>query len=426
MLDPEKPSPLDAFRRSLEAAKKDRAFLRARKRQERAFQRERRQWENTQKAAERQRSISQFLDMPSVWLEKRRIQKLVREADRQYAELGALPQPPKTLIGRTTKSLRLWLARVTEDRERLWRRIAGALGAAVAVSIAGNLALFYHFTPTRPLVTVGNRVIQKREYEGALEAAAGKPVLVKIIFTELIQQAAAKAGLTPTSAQIDQRLAEMSRRGTPTPAGLDKEQIRQNIGLTLALENLRIQGLQASDAEIADYYRKNAAQIAQPARVQSILVVTRSEFEAQTAAALLAKGLNAHQMAAQPEMHVDGENDFHLDLNSLPDSLHRSVLGTALAMKPGQITTLPLGGGFLTLKCLRKDAPDMPPLSQIREQVARLVKLEKAPSADSELALLYRANRPKFDIERYAGFLDDLRHPDPTMPMAVPSAAGTP
>ncbi len=393
--------------------------MRERKRQERAIEKERKQWENAQKAVERERSVSQFLDLPGVWLEKRRIQKMIQEADRQYAELGGLPQPPRTLAGRMIKSARLWLVREAEDRERLWRRIAGALGAAAAISFAANLALYYHFTPTRPLVTIGNRVIQKREYQADLEAAAGKPVLAKIIFTELIGQAAATAGVTPTPVQIEARLAEMERRGMPAAADTDKDHLRQNVSLALALENLRIRGVSASDAEIADFYRKNMAQIAQPARVQSILVLTGTEFEAQTAAGLLAKGRTAHEMAAQPDMRVDGENNFHLDLNSLPDQMHQTILGTALAMKPGQITTLPLGSGFLTIKCLRKDAPNQPPLSQIRDQIARMVKLEKAPSADDELATLYRGNRPKFDIQSYASYLSDLQHTDPTAPVSV-------
>ncbi len=423
MYDPEKPNPLERFRLMLDAARKDRAFLNERRRQERDLERQRKLWEKEQKVREKNLTTS-FLDLPGVWLEKRRVEKMIREADRQYAELGDGPQPPKTLTGRMNQAVRAWFTQVTADRERLWRRMAGALGAALFVSIVCSLVIYSRFTPTRPLVTIGNRVIQKREYQAELDAAAGKPVLIKLVFTELIRQAAAKAGVTPTQAQIDARMAELARHGTPSTVGADTGPLRESVALTLALENLRIAGIPASDAEINDFYQKNAAQLAQPARVQSILVLTRSEFEAQTATGLLAKGATAHEMAAQPDMRVDGENGFHLDLNAMPDALHQSILNMALAMQPGQITTLPLGDAFLTVKCLHKDAPDQPPLSQIKDQIARLVKLSKAPSADAELVRLYRANRPNFDMERYSTYLDDVEHANPSA--AVSNATGVP
>ena len=425
MADPEKPSLRENFRQRLEAARKDRAFLLQRKQKERALQQERTLWEKEQKALEKKLTPS-FLDLPGLWLERRRIQKLIQEADRQYAELGELPLPPKTLAGRMGRAARLWFAGITEDRERLWRRMAWTLGAAFALSVAANLALYYHYTPGRPLVTIGNRVIQKREYQADLEAAAGKSVLIKIVFTELIQQAAAKAGVTPTPAQVEARIADLERHGAPIAMGADKQQLRQSVGLTLALENLRIRGVPASDAEIEDFYRKNAAQLAQPARVKSILVVTPTEFEAQTATGLLAKGKTAAEMAAQPNMRVDGENGFHIDLNALPDALHQSILDQALAMRAGQITTLSLGGAFLTIKCLQRDAPDQPPLPEIRDQIARLIKLSKAPSADTEMALLYQANPPKFDVTRYAAYLNDVQHVDPSAPAAVSTPGGAP
>ena len=309
-------------------------------------------------------------------------------------------------------------------RARLWRRAAGGLGAVAAVSLAGNLLMYARFTPARPLVTIGGRAIPKRLYEAELDDAAGKPVLTKLVYAELIRQAAAKARVTPTPAAIDARLAEMGRRGAPPPANAAR--MRERVGLGLALENLRMQGIPATDAEVADFYRRNAAALALPAQVQSILVVTRSEFEVQTATHLLSQGKSASEMAAQPDTRVDGEDGFHLPLEALPPALHRRIVLTALAMRVGQILTLPLGADFLTIKCLHKDVPDHPALSQVRDEVARQVRLGKAPTDEAEMAALYRANPPRFDIDRYAVYLDGPAQPGAAQPGAAqpgPSAA---
>ena len=407
MTVPRKPGYWDAFRKKRALAAK-----------ERAERRQRRQWINAQKAAERNQSIARFLDWPSAWLERQRKQKIRLEAKRQYDNLGvAVPLTPSARLG---KAARVWLAGITGNRERLWRRIALALGAVAVVSLAGNLVMYSRYSPTRPLVTVGSRVIQKREYLAALDAAAGKPVLTKLVFTELIQQAAARAGVTPTPAQIDARLAEIERSNpSSAPADTDSAEIRQNVALTLALENLRIQGISASDAEIADFYRKNGARLTPPVRVQSLLALTRSEFEAQTAASLLAKGKTAAEVAALPDTLVDGQNGFQFNLDHLPAPLHQKIFQTTVAMHPGQITTLPIGRVFLTIQCLHKGAPTLPPLGQIREEVTRLVRLEKGPSEDVELARLYQANRPYFDMDRYAAYLDDTGRANPSAPPAL-------
>ena len=420
---PEKLGPFKALREKLNAARKDRAFLKERSRQQRVAQQQRRRWENAQKAAEKKHNFSHLLDLPGVWLAKRRRRKILQEANRQYAQLG--DAPPLTPVARMRKAVRTRLDRATADRERLWRRLAGAMGVVAAASLVCSLVIYFRFTPSRPLVTIGSRVIEKREYQNALDAAAGKPVLTDLVFSELIRQAAARAGLAPTPAQIDTRLSEIEQQGTPLPDGLDAAQIRVKVGLRLALENLRTQGISASDAEIADFYRKNAAQLTQPARVKNILVLTRSEFEAQAATDLLAKGRTAAEIAAQSDMRVAGENGFHLSLDNLPLPLRQKVRGTELALHPNQIATVPLGSVFLTIKCLHKDEASQPPLSQIRDKVAALVKLSKAPSANVELARLYQANRPRFDIERYNAYFNDVEQTDLTPLVTKTKTAGS-
>ena len=347
------------------------------------------------------------------------------KARRKAAREAAGPRAALLAAGLQLSLRQRFAGFLAVPREKRWRQAALLLGTVAAVSVAGNVLMYFRFTPARPLVTVGHHVIQDREYRALVDNAAGQPVLTRMVFSELIQQAAAKAGVTPTGAQIDARIADLQRQGQ-APAGAVAPEVRSNLALSLALENLRTAGIPASDAEVAAFYKQHAAVFARPAQVNSILVVTQREYLAQTAASLLAKGKTPVQMAAEPDMKVDGQNGFHLDFAALPPALHQAVVSAALAMKPGQIKVMPVGDAFLTVKCLSSHPGSLPPLPEVRDWAARLVKLQKAPTDNAELALLYRSNTPRFDIDRYAAYFSGIANTDVPLPPAVPKTASLP
>jgi hypothetical protein len=293
----------------------------------------------------------------------------------------------------------------------LWRRLAWLAAGVAAVSLTANVLMFFRYTPARPLVTVGSTVIHSRDYQTQLDAAAGRPVLTRMVFSELVKQAGAKAGVTPTAAQIDARITELQRQGALQENVT--EEAREGLALDMTLESLRTAGVTASDAEIADFYRRNAARLGRPAQSRSILVLTDSDLLADNAAGLLRQGKSEAEIAAQPGMQVDGEQGFRLNIAAMPSPLQKKVTGVVMALQPGQMTTLPLGTNFLTIKCLSRLPRVLPPLSQIQDEVARLVKLQKAPSASEEMVRLYQANRPDFDIDRYAAYFTDIDNAAP-------------
>lgn len=346
-------------------------------------------------------------------------------ARRKAARAAAGPRTAPLVAGLQLSFKQRFSRALAVPREKRWRQAALLLGTVAAVSMAGNALMYFRFTPARPLVTVGNRVIHDREYRALVDNAAGQPVLTRLVFSELIQQAAIKAGVTPTAAQIDARIAELQQQGQ-APAGTVPPDFRTNLTLNLALENLRVAGIPASDAEVSALYKAHPAVFAQPAQVNSVLVVTQREYLAQTAAGLLAKGKTPAQMAGEPDMKVDGQNGFHLNLAALPPATHQAVVSAALAMKPGQIKVIPVGDAFLTVKCLSSHPGSLPALPQVRDRAVRLVKLQKAPSDSAELATLYRTNTPRFDVDRYAAYFSGIANTNVSMPPAVPKTASLP
>ena len=310
-------------------------------------------------------------------------------------------------------------------RATLWRRIAVILAVITVAAVTGMTLMYFRFTPARPLVTIGNHVVHRSEYMAKVDEAAGRAVLTKIVYSELVRQAAAKTGAMPVPAQIDERITEMKRHGQEIPTGKALAEFRDNLALDLALENLRVAGVTVTDAELAQVYKNNKAQLTDPAQVQSILVVAPNIFASQTALTLLSKGKTAAEVAAVPDMHVDGENGYHVNLAALPPALHDKAVKTALNMQPGQITTLPVGTAFLVIKCLHKTPAYLPSLPEIKDKLMRAVQLQKAPSATEEMVKLYRANKPTFDMDRYGAYFSGIERAGqvaPTVPLKTPSA----
>ena len=299
------------------------------------------------------------------------------------------------------------------------------LGVVTVVSLIGNVLQYFRYSPWRPLVTVGHRVIRQREFLADLDGAAGKTILNKIVYSELIQQAADKAGVMPTAADVDARVADLKRR---SPQGLPpNDALWGQVRLQMALENLRMRGITAGDSEVAAFYAQHRGQFAVPARTETSLVVTRSAADAARAARLLTAGKTEDEIAAQPGMHVAGVGGFRVNVNALPPAASRAVGQVAMTLPIGAVQTLRIApDAYFTFKPRNHQDGVRPALAQVRDEVARLVRLQKAPSEQAELAALYHAAPPNFDMARYARYFSDLPPADPAAPKAAPKTASLP
>ncbi len=284
-----------------------------------------------------------------------------------------------------------------------------------AVSVLANVVLFVRWSPSRALLSVGKHTVSKRDYEANLDAAAGKAVLSRMVVAELIRQAAAQAGVTPTAADVDARIALLRRQGAlpPQPAADLRDSIEQN----LALENLRMRGISASDADIAAEYAKHPEKFRLPAQMSATLVVAASPDKAAQATHLLGAGVTPSAIAAVPGLQVDGVNGFALPAGALSPGLRQTILG----LHNGEVQVFPSRGSGVSLVArANSHTPGaLPPLPQVRDLVAREIKLEKAPTAPAELLTLYAANKPVFDMTNYQPYLGDFEAAASHLPPAA-------
>lgn len=298
------------------------------------------------------------------------------------------------------------------------KKLAVPIMAVVTViALLSTLLTYLRWAPRRPLVTVGNQVISKYDYQTALDKQAGKTVLTKLVYTDLVLQAAQKAGVMPTDKDVDARIADLSRRNPQVAQQANDPNngpgFRNDLRTDLALENLRIHNVTASDAEVQSFYNSHKAAFTLPSQVQTTMVVTQYATDASTAEHLLQQNISPDVIARQPRLRVAGVNGFNINMGALPPAARAQVGKTVLAMKTGDVKTLPVsianGQYFLTFKVKKSDAATTPPLSDIHDQVARQVKLLKADSPQATIAALYQQTQPKFAVEKYETFFADVK-----------------
>ena len=279
------------------------------------------------------------------------------------------------------------------------------------LSLIGNIVQKMNARTNRPVVTVGDQAITKFDYETAQDQASGAPVLRKMVFTDLVRQAAMKAGVMPTQQDVDQRIQDLAARNPQVTAQAQNKDYRDGLLTDLALENIRIKDVVATDAEIQSFYDRNKAAFAIPSQVQTTMVVSGRQADVDRATHLLQQDVKPDTIAAQPGLHVVGINGFSIDMSQLPAAVSQQIQKTVLSMKAGEIKTIPVNDKlFLTFKVKSARPATVPALSDIRPLVTRQVKLQKAVTPQVELAALYAANPPTFQVQRYVQYFKDIQN----------------
>jgi len=284
--------------------------------------------------------------------------------------------------------------------------IAGTASIVAALALAGMVLTYQRFSTLRPIALVGGEAITRRDYEDAMEQKYGKEVLTDLVSAALVRQAAASSGLLPTDDYVDARLA-LVRQHDPglvsqAEAAGTLPALREQLRAQIALENLRIENVSVTDTEVARYYAAHRASFQQAAEDRMNLVTAQTARQAKMAAREL-RGGALDTLAKQPGLHVVGRHGYQVNL-ATPQG--RALTQSWNAMHTGEVRTEPLGGQFLVVQMVSAQPARVVPLGSIQADVTRLAKLDKAISAQAEIARLYQANPPSFPVEKYAAFFN--------------------
>ncbi len=292
------------------------------------------------------------------------------------------------------------------------------LAVIAAVSVIINVLLFFRYSSSRPIVTVGGTAVTKKQFQDQLEHDDGQAVLTKIVFTALVTQAATHAGVLPTSSDVEDRVQALARQAPQVLAPYSRDpvqmaQFKQDLSTNMALENLRIQDVALSPAQIAGYYAQHKNDFSLPQQTLTTTVVTQNSLDAATAADLLRQNDPPDVIGRQHGLRVVGVGGYNPDLSTLSLAVKQQTSAWAQSAKVGAIKTFQAGAYFLTFQVSQRRPGTVPPLSQIRGEVERAARLALAPSQPEELARLYRNSKPEFNSDKYAAYFADIEQYSP-------------
>lgn len=287
--------------------------------------------------------------------------------------------------------------------------ISRIFAAIAVVSIIVNVLLFFRWSPSRPVVTVGQGIITKKDFQNRLEYEGGQAVLTKLVFASLVTQAATRAGVMPTTADVEDRVQSIRRRTPQLLAPYEQDPVKielfkQDLATNMGLENLRIRDVALTPAQTSDYYARHQADFALPQQTKTSVVVTQNAVDAATAADLLRQNDPPDLIARQPRMRVVGADGYNPDMSILSPALRQQTSDWARSAGIGAVKTFQIGDFYLTLKVTSRLPGETPPLDQIRGRVEREARLALAPSQADELARLYRDAKPSFNSDKYAAY----------------------
>jgi foldase protein PrsA len=279
-------------------------------------------------------------------------------------------------------------------------------------SLAANVLLYRRYSTSRPIMRMGESQITRKEYEDQLDYQFGRQVLTQMAYAKLIEHAAAKAGIHVTDAQVDERIAEMRRsnpKAVPSEIDLDRfQRFKEEAKTALQLEGLRVKDVKVSDAEITAFYNRYHTQLQLPMQLRTTMVLAETERDARNAQQMLDKHVAPDVMARQPGLRVTGVGGYQPNWALLPAAQRNALTAAVKATPVGSTRTVPVGGSYAVFRVDNRSAGGTPPLTQIQDRVARLVRLSKAPSSQDTIARLYKEAKVTFEVPKYSVYFSDI------------------
>lgn len=290
-----------------------------------------------------------------------------------------------------------WVAEPT--RWILW----GFLIAAVMFSIGGVVGAFaarayYHRTATVLLLKVNGTPLRIDELRNRLVERHGVEEVIRFATFELSRQFAERRGCWPSEEEVKRRMER--ERARPDFAerlaifDLTESEYQQELWLDMAQTNLLTKGVTVTDAEVREFYRRNAdpdnpaARYYTPDRVQVTAVGVSNEEIARQALQEVRNGVPWKTVVARYSEHISRRTGGLIPPFARGESVFATNPRTEAAifsLRPGdRLGPVPAGRMWWVIRCENQWRRTVIPWEDAKEDarigamVAKGVRLNRA------------------------------------------------
>ncbi|MGI6130579.1 MAG: peptidylprolyl isomerase [Bacillota bacterium] len=268
---------------------------------------------------------------------------------------------------------------------------------AVVAALAVVAIVWVVVTRATAVAIVNGQRITRREFVNRLEQVTGEQVLSDLINEQLIEQAAKKAKITVTSAEVEAEMEKLREQIGPSfesvlaQYGMTTEDLRKNMELNLLVFKVSTKDITVTDEALMAFFEENKSDYDQPEMVRASHILVEDEEKAKEIQSKLAEGADFAELArnesTDPMSAAEGGDLGFFARGRMVAEFEKA----AFAMSPGQ-TSAPVKSeyGYHIIRVTdRKDAHEAT-FDEVKEDIERTIKGNQAQSAQalaSELRL---------------------------------------
>ncbi|MDR3709356.1 MAG: peptidylprolyl isomerase [Capsulimonadaceae bacterium] len=284
---------------------------------------------------------------------------------------------------------------------RFRKLLTWVFGIVAVISLIGNALLYARYSSRRVLVRVNGETIVKKDLDDRLDFLYSRGLLTQMIWRALVFQEASRRDCLPTAQDIDDAMQDISRRDPVALLEAQKSDkalnmYKDTLRLNLALRNLRVADVTATEAEGRQYYKDHPDEFVLPRRLLTTAVVARDTLVRDQVKRMLTDGVAADNVGQTPGVRL-------VDLDSgLGGELSDSLRDQIKVLSQGDTASFPYEGHYLVVRVNSVVPPELPSFEELYPKVMMAAKLAKAPSATDVLLDIRRRASIVCESEKYA------------------------
>jgi len=243
----------------------------------------------------------------------------------------------------------------------------------------------------RELARVNDQPITEEEFRRALIVQEGARMLLEMIDTRLIMQAAAKQNVGLTDHELDLKLQQaIARIGSERDFDeqlrqnrRSKEEFREELRAEALLERLALANHPLDDTDLRQYYASHQSEFSYPEQVRLRLMLFREKASADTVASALHEpdadfaGL-AKAFSEDPATKDEGGDTGFVSRTDFA----KPISDRAFAMKPGQTSDVfQVPDGWAIIKLEAKRPAGVQPFEGLRDTLKARVQVQHLEQA---------------------------------------------
>lgn len=284
--------------------------------------------------------------------------------------------------------------------------IMGLVVVCLVVSVIGNFLLYNKAQRNRTQMQIGDYVVTQKLLHDWLWERHGIETQIEVAKYELVMQAAKRANLSPDPKEVEEYLKDLTEQVPAKAAEFASQPWKKAIArreqeYKIALANLMTRDVQATDADLQDFFQRNPGRWDLPDKLHLRVIECADRATADKAVTLMQQQISDMTLIQQqldPKgqvARIAGVDGTMVVAKPTGKPAQSAMINQMAAMKPNEVRVFPGQSRFLVVKMVKIEPGKQVNLEEVKAKVARDFKLTRATPMQEVLRKLWDENQDK-------------------------------